>query len=60
MFREVGAFGEVLAQQPMVFSFEPRYQGAVRVAEVDRQAGVDAQLGVLGELRALVSGQRPA
>jgi hypothetical protein len=32
----------------------------VRIAEEHLQAGVDAQLGVLGHLRALVPGQRPA
>jgi hypothetical protein len=32
----------------------------VRVAEVDRNAGVDRQLGVLGKLLAAVPGQRPA
>ena len=33
---------------------------AVRVTEVDRQTGVDAHLGVLSELGALVPGKRAA
>jgi hypothetical protein len=32
---------------------------AVRIAEVDRQAGVDPELSMLSHLRALVPGQRP-
>lgn len=32
--------------------------GAVGIAEVDGQSGVDAQLGVLGHLGSLVPGQR--
>jgi len=55
-----GALGEVLAQQTVGVLVGATLPGAVRVAEVDRQAGVDAQLGVLGQLRALIPGQRSA
>jgi hypothetical protein len=54
---QVGALGEVLAQQAvdvLVGSALPR---AVGIAEEHRNAGVDAELGVLGHLRALVPGQ---
>ena len=39
---EVGAPGEVLAK----LLVSPTLPGALRVAEVDRETGVDAQLGV--------------
>ena len=57
---EVGALGEVLAQQAVGVLVGAALPGAVRVGEVDGEAGVDAQLGVLGHLGALVPGQRPA
>jgi len=56
---EVGALGEVLAQQPVGVLVAAALPWAARVAEVDLQAGVDAQRGVLGHLAALVPGQRP-
>ena len=43
-----------------MFSLVRTLPRAVRVAEVDRQPGVDAQLDVLGHLGALVPGQRSA
>ena len=55
-----GAFGEVLTQQAVGVLVAATLPGAVRVAEVDRQAGVDAQLRVLGHLRSLVPGKRAA
>jgi hypothetical protein len=58
--REVGAFGEVLAQQAVGVLVGTALPGAVRVAEVDRQPGVDTQSGVWGHLGALVPGQRSA
>src|SRR5215211_7045045 len=57
---EVGALGEILAQQAVGVLVGAPLPGAVRVTEVDRQAGVDPQLGVLGQLGALVPGQGPA
>ena len=57
---QVGASGEVLAQQPVGVLVGPALPRALRIAEVDRQAGLDPQLGVLGHLGALVPGQRPA
>jgi len=56
---EVGALREPLAQQAVGVLVRAALPGAVRVAEVDRQSGVDAQLGMLGHLAALISGQRP-
>jgi hypothetical protein len=55
---EVGAPGEVLAKQSVGVLVRPALPGALRVAEVDRETGVDAQLGVLSHLGALVPGQR--
>src|SRR5450755_1146734 len=55
---EVGALGEVLAQQPvgvLVRSALPRTAG---IAEVDLDAAVDRERGVLEHLLALVPGQR--
>src|SRR6266567_6988808 len=51
---QVGALGEVLAQQPVGVLVAGPLPGAVRVAEVDLDARVDAQLRVAGHLRALV------
>jgi hypothetical protein len=62
--RQVGAFGQVLAQQPvgrgtshthgvLVRSALP---GAVRVTEVDRDAGGDGEVGVVGHFLAPVLG----
>src|SRR6266540_2029292 len=55
---EVGAAGEVLAEQAVGVFVRAALPGAVGVAEVDVDAGVDPQLGVLGHLRALIPGQR--
>ena len=44
---EVGALGEVLAQQPVGVLVRAALPGAVRVGEVDRDAGLDLELGVL-------------
>ena len=58
---EVGAFGEVLAEQAVGVLVGAALPGAVRVAEVDLdQPAVDPELGVLRHLRSLVPGQRPA
>ena len=47
MGAEVGALGEVLGQQAIGVLVGAALPGAVRVTEVDRQADVDPQLGVL-------------
>ena len=52
--------GKYWRSSPLVFSLLPRCHGLLRVAEVDRQPGLNAQLGVLGHLGALVPGQRAA
>ena len=39
-----------------MFSFDPRLPWTVWVTEVDRYARVDAELGVAGELSALIPG----
>src|SRR3954451_7153052 len=57
---EVGALGEVLAQQPVGVLVAGALPGAVRVGEVDRDPGLDLQLRVLSELAAAVPGQRTA
>jgi hypothetical protein len=54
---ELGAFGEVLAQQPVGVLVRGPVPWRVGVGEVDRDVGLDADLGVLGELLALVPGQ---
>src|SRR5215217_157277 len=56
--REVGAFGEVLPEQPVGVLVGAALPRALRVAEVDLQAGLDLQAGVLGQLGALIPGQR--
>ena len=56
---QVGALWEVLSKQAVRVLVGAALPWAVRVAEVDLDAGVDAQLGVLGHLRSLVPGQRP-
>src|SRR4051794_36667507 len=55
---EVGALREVLAQQPVGVLVRAALPGAVRVAEVDRHASLDPELGVLGHFRSLIPGQR--
>ena len=57
---EVGALWEVLAQQAVGVLVGAALPGAVRIAEVDVDVGVDAELSVLGHLGALVPGQRSA
>ena len=43
-----------------MFSFDPPLPGAVRVAEVDGHLGGHGDLAVLGQLGALIPGQRLA
>jgi hypothetical protein len=47
---EVGAFREVLPQQPVGVLVAAPLPGAGRVAEVDREVGGEADLGVFAQL----------
>src|SRR5215208_4611444 len=55
---QVSALGEVLPQQPVGVLVRAALPGAVGIAEIDRHARLDPQLGVLGHLRSLIPGQR--
>ena len=52
--RQIGALGQVLAQQPVGVLAGAALPGAVRVAEVHPHAGVGAQVRVARHLLALV------
>src|SRR5437764_126910 len=56
---EVGASGEILAQQPVGVLVGGALPGASWIAEVDLQTAVEPQLDVLGHLDSLVPGQGP-
>src|SRR5215475_544838 len=56
---QAGAFGEVLAEQPVGVLVGAALPGRVGVAEIDRDAGRDGESRVPGHLAALVPGQRP-
>src|ERR671918_1980438 len=58
MSGQVGALGGEMAQQSVGVLIRPALPRTVRVTEVDLEAGVDPELGVLGHLRTLVPGQR--
>jgi threonine/homoserine efflux transporter RhtA len=60
VLRQVCAFREILAEKTIGVLVGSALPGAMGVAELDRQSGVDAQLGMLGHLGALVPGQRAA
>ena len=55
---EIGAFREVLAQQPVGGLVRAALPGTVGVAEVDLKTSIDPQAGVLAHLRPLIPGQR--
>src|SRR3954471_24681926 len=55
---EVGALCKVLAQQPVGVLVRATLPGAVGIAEVDRHASLDPELGVLGHFRSLIPRQR--
>lgn len=55
---QVGAFGEVLPEQPVGVLVGASLPGAVRVAEVDPHVQCGRDLAVQRELGALVPGQR--
>src|SRR5262245_55322368 len=57
---QAGALREVLAQQPVGVFVAAPLPRRVRVAEIHRHPGGQADLGVLPHLLALVPGQRPA
>jgi hypothetical protein len=54
---EIGALGEVLAQQAVGVLVAAALPGAAWVAEVDLDTGVDGELDVLGHLPAVIPGQ---
>src|SRR6476620_5461086 len=56
---EVGAFGKVLAQQPIGVLVAAALPWAVRIAEVDLYAGVKLEACMLGHFSALIPSQRP-
>src|SRR6478735_9213086 len=56
---EVGAFGKVLAQQPIGILVGAALPWAVRIAEVDLYAGVKLEACMLGHFSALIPSQRP-
>src|SRR5205807_170641 len=51
---------EVLAQEPVGVLVRAALPGAVRVAEVDADAGIDAEPEMLSHLPSLVPGERSA
>src|SRR5215211_4694575 len=55
---EVSALRKGLAQQPVGVLVRAPLPGAVGIAEVDAQPGVDPQAGVLAHLCPLIPGQR--
>src|SRR3954470_15376577 len=57
---EVGALWKVLAQQPIGVLVRAALPGAVGIAEVDRHASLDPELGVLGHFRSPIPRQRPS
>lgn len=56
--RKVGSLQEVLAQQAVRVLAGAALPGAVRIGEVDRDAGLDRELGVRRQLLAPALGQR--
>jgi hypothetical protein len=57
---EVGALGEVLAQQPVGVLIGAALPGGVRIAEVDLDVGADVDWLLVAQLGSLVPGQRTA
>src|SRR3954454_12267618 len=55
---EVGALWKVLPQQPVGVLVRAALPRTVGIAEVDRHASLDPELGVLGHFRSLIPGQR--
>ncbi|CAG4902221.1 hypothetical protein R54767_02829 [Paraburkholderia gardini] len=54
---QVGAFGQVLAQQAVGVLAGAALPGTAGVTEVDRHAGSDGEILVTGQLLALIAGQ---
>ena len=57
MSAQVCAFGKVLTQQTVGVLIAATLPGALRVAEVNLETGIDPQLHVLGHLGTLVPSQ---
>ena len=55
---QVGAPGQVLAEQAVGVLVGATLPGAAGVAEEDLDTGVDGELGVFGQLPAVIPGQR--
>ena len=53
----VGAFGEVLAEEPVGVFVGASLPRGLGVTEVDVDSGVDTELGVLGHFFALIPGE---
>ena len=60
MSGEVGAFGEVLTEETVGVLVGSTLPWTLRVAEVDVEVGICAELSVLGHFGALVPGQGAA
>ena len=60
MSTEIGAFGEVLTEETVGVLVGATLPWCLRVAEVDVEVGIFAELGMLRHLGALVPRQRPA
>jgi hypothetical protein len=58
--RDLGTFGEVLTKQAVGVLVAAPLPGTARVAEIDRHAGGDRELGVRGYLFAVIPGERSA
>ena len=58
MLAEIRALGELLAEQTVGVLVAAELPGALRVAELDIETGIDAELRVLGHLGTLVRSQR--
>src|SRR6516162_4819805 len=59
MHAEIGAFWKILAQQSVGVLVGAALPWAVRIAEIDLDAGVDLQACVLSQLSSLIPSQRP-
>jgi hypothetical protein len=57
---QVGALGQVLAEQAVGVLVGAALPGAARVTELDLDTGVNRELQVLGHLLAVIPGQRAA
>ena len=58
MLTEIRALGEVLAKQTVCVLVAAPLPGALRIADVDIETGIEPKLRVLGHLGSLILGQR--